>query len=142
MTHSIGFEIESNNELLELFDKSLEYVYISRFNPHEIIEWWETSLQIESKVLDLRVRNMEFDIQLKLDEIEQILDIKTNQLDIFQLDKPLPDSLVLEKLPKETQFKILIENGMKHWFCIEFEHVSVISIDESFIDKVRESRID
>jgi len=41
----LTFEINSDKEIWELFDKQLNVIFIHKFVPNEIIEWWKTDLK-------------------------------------------------------------------------------------------------
>ena len=81
---TISFEINSNNDIWNLIDKNLDYILLDQFWPYETIEWWKTELKINNQVFDLKVRNMEFDLQTDLKGLEKILNLKTNQFSVYQ----------------------------------------------------------
>jgi hypothetical protein len=129
------FEINSNEELWSLIDKNLEYIFIHKFKPNQRIAWWKTSLKMNNLELfeDLQVRNMEFDIQTDLNGLKRIIDLNSTQLRIYQFEKPIPDTLVLEYLPENNRDKILRQNGLKHFFFCDFEFLTIGSVDDQFL---------
>ena len=135
---NLCFEINSNEEIWSLIDKNIDNIFIHKFMPNERISWWKTSLKMPNDIVfeNLQVRSMEFDLQTNLDGLKQIIEMNTNQLRIYQFKKPLPDNLVLEYLPENNREKILIQNGLKHFFFCDFEFISIESCDLNFLEKI------
>ena len=56
----LTFEINSNEEIWELFDKELNSIFIHKFYPNQVIEWWKTDLKtktgIEFKNLSIHLK--------------------------------------------------------------------------------------
>jgi hypothetical protein len=138
---TICFEIESNEEVWSLIDKTIPNIFINRFNPNYMIEWWNTSVISNDGISlnNISVRNMEFDIQTDLIGLKKILELETVYLDIYQFSKPVPDTLVIEQLPKNSSESILLNNGLQHIFSIEFEVLTLESFNPEFIKAVREN---
>ena len=138
---SITLEIESNSEIVSLFDKSVKYFFVHRFDPHPIMEWYKADVKLGDgfELKNANVRSMEFDLQTDLYGIKKILELNTNQLGIYQFDKVLPDTLVLEHLPEESKDMILKNNGLKHFFWIDFEFITIESFDSDFIKLIEEN---
>ncbi|NMH26480.1 hypothetical protein [Flavobacterium silvaticum] len=142
MNHVL-FEIESNLEIWELIDMNFDFIFIHKFNPHEIIEWWKTDLKInlENELQDVEVRNMVFDIRTSLKKLQEILKLESNQLTIYQFDKPISNTLIIENLPQSNLESILKENGLKHRIDINFEVVQISSFDIQFIERIKEHKL-
>lgn len=134
----VTFEINSNKEIWELFDKDLHTVFIHKFVPNEIIEWWETDLKTQNgtEFRSLSVRQMEMDVQTDLNGLKKILELNTNQLRIYQFDKPISDTFEIERLPENNRESILKQNGMKHFFFIDFELITIGSFESEFISGI------
>jgi len=137
----LAFEINSNEEIWGLFDKSISNIFIHKFWPVEAIHLWKTDLKLENglELKDCSIRGMEFDLQTDLNGLKQILDMNTNQLRIYQFEKPVPHTLKLEQLPEKSKFQILRQNGLKHFFWIDFEFITISSFDEDFIKAIEEN---
>jgi len=138
----VVFEINSNDEIFELVDKRFEDIFIHKFNPHQTIEWWRADLKTAG--LDLKnvsVRNMEFDIITDFEGLRDIIALKTNQLRIYQFEKPVFDTLVIENLPQEFIEKILLQNGLKHSFYVDFEIITIESFDNEFVESIRNNPV-
>jgi len=144
MEHSITVEIESQEELLGLFDETQEHVFIHQFNPNQVLEWWKSSIRTKNGVEleNISVRNMKFDLQIPFSELKRILELNTRQLRIYQFEKCVPDTLDLNHLPEHSRTEILRSNGLKHFFWIDFEFVTVSSFDEGFIERIRSVHIE
>jgi len=139
----ITIEIESNQEIWELFDKDLNNIFIPKFNPHEVIEWWETDLKIKSGVdlRGLKVRNLTFDLHTDLDGLKKLIDLNTSHISIFQFDKPVPDTLIFEQLPESSRNSILKQNGLRHNFWIHHEFITISSFDDDFVESIKKNPI-
>lgn len=139
----ITFEINSNEEVWELFDKKLNSIFIHKFNPNQVVEWWKTSLKTKSgtEFKNLSVRQMEFDVQTDLSELKKILEINPYQLRIYQFDKPISNTLEIERLPEKSINQILKQNGLKHYFFIDFEFITIGSFETDFIKSIESNPI-
>ena len=137
----LTFEIETNQEIWELIDKRFSHVFIHRFNPHEVLQWWKTDLKISNGVelKGIAVRDMNCDLQTDLNGLKQIFDLNTRQLRVYQFEKPVPGTLVLEHLPEKSREQILRQNGMKHFFWIDFEFISISSFDLEYLKSIEEN---
>jgi len=138
---NLCFEINSNEEIWSLIDKNLDNIFIHRFIPKESLGWWKTDLKMPNNVLfeNIEVRGMEFDIRTDLNGLKDIIEMNTNQLRIYQFEKPLPDTLVLEYLPEINREKILLQNGLKHFFFCDFEFLTIESVDLKFINQIEKN---
>jgi len=134
----ISVEISTNEEIWELFDKSLDHIFIHKFNPNEAIEWWRTSVKMKNGHLldNVLARQLQFDLQTDLKGLRQIMDLVTYQLSIYQFDKPVPHTLIMDYLPEQKREAILKQNGLKHSFFIDFEFLTVESFDVDFIRSI------
>ena len=134
----LTFEINSNEEIWGLLDKKLNSIFIHKFLPNEIIEWWQTDLKTQSgiELKNLNVRQMEMDVQTDLNGLKEILELNTNQLRIYQFDKPISDTLEIQRLPENNRDLILKQNGLKHFFFIDFEFITIGSFEPEFINGI------
>jgi hypothetical protein len=139
----ITIEIESNEDIWQLLDKRLEIVFIHKFRPNNKIEWWKTNLEIKNgtKFTDLNIRQMEMDIQTDLIGLKNLLEINSHQLRIYQFDKNIPDSLIIENIPEKSRFDILKQNGLRHTFFLDFEFLTIRSFDFEYINAIKTNSI-
>lgn len=136
--NELTFEINSNEEIWELFDKNLNSIFIHKFVPNEVIEWWKTDLKTQNGIefKNLSVRQMEMDVQTDLNGLKKILELNTNQLRIYQFEKPISGTLEIERLPKKNRNQILKQNGLKHFFFVDFEFITIGSFESEFISEI------
>ena len=134
----LTFEIESKEEIWELFDRNLDSILIHKFVPNEVIEWWNTDLKTQNgtEFKNLSVRLMEMDVQTDLTGLKKILELNTNQLRIYQFEKPISDTLEIERLPEKNRNLILKQNGLKHLFFVNFEFITIGSFESEFIKEI------
>lgn len=138
---SIRFTLDTNLEIWEFIDKSADHILIHNFQPHNILEWWTSTVNLSpTKILkDIQVRNMQFDIQTTISGLRQILDHESNSLDIYQFNRPISDTLVIEALPSKNAETILILNGLQHIISVDFESVTVSSVSTDFIKSIAQN---
>lgn len=88
--------------------------------PNEVIEWWKTDLKTQSgtEFKNLSVRQMEMDVQTDLNGLKKILELNTRQLRIYQFDKPISDTLEIDRLPENNRKQILKQNRLKYFFLV------------------------
>jgi hypothetical protein len=136
--NELTFEINSNEEIWELLDKDLNSIFIQKFVPNEVIEWWKTDLKTQNgtEFKNLSVRQMELDVQTDLKGLKKILELNTNQLRIYQFEKPISDTLEIERLPEKNRNLILKQNGLKHLFFVNFEFITIGSFESEFIKEI------
>ena len=134
----LKFKIESNQEIWELFDKDLDSIFIHKFVPNEVTEWWKTDLKTQSgtEFKNLSVRQMEMDVQTDLKGLKKILELNTRQLRIYQFDKPISDTLEIDRLPEKNRNLILKQNGLKHFFFVNFEFITIGSFESDFLSGI------
>lgn len=138
--HRIKLTLESKTEILSLFDPLVPHFFVHRFDPKPAISWFKADLKTSNgfEIENVDVRSMQFDLLTDLKGIGKILELNTSQLSIYQFDRKLPDTLLLENLPAESRYKILQNNGLKHFFGIEFEFLIVESFDLEFIRSIEQ----
>ncbi len=136
------FEINSNEEIWDLFDKKLDSIFIHKFVPNEVIEWWKTDLKTQNgfEFKNLLVRQIEMDVQTDLNGLKKILELNTRQLRVYQFEKPIADTLEIERLPENNRYQILKQNGLKHFFFVNFELITIESFESEFIEKLNFTR--
>ena len=137
--NELTFEINSNEEIWELFDKELDSIFVHKFIPNEAIEWWKTDLKTENgiELKNLSVRQMEMDVQTDLNGLKKLLELNTRQLRIYQFDRPISDTLEIERLPIKGKNAILKQNGLRHYFFVNFEFITIGSFEPELIDKIK-----
>lgn len=134
----ITFKIDSNEDIWELFDKNLNFIFIHKFVPNEVIDWWKTDLKTENGIIfnNLSVRQMTMDVQTDLMGLRKLIELNTKQLRVYQFVRPIPGTLEIERLPRISRNQILKQNGLKHMFFINFEFITISSFEMEFINKI------
>jgi len=139
----LTIELHSNEEIWSLFDKKVDSILIHRFIPNETLEWWKTDFKTNHgrKFKNLSVRLMEMDVQTDLPGLKKILELNTRQLRIYQFEKPTPDTLEISNLSQKNRNRILKQNGMKHFFFVNFEYLTISSFDSEFLTNIETNPI-
>ncbi len=138
---SIRFTLDTNLEIWEFIDKTTDHVLIHNFHAHNILEWRESTIKLSptATLENVKVRNMQFDIQTNIYGLRQILEQGSNFLDIYQFNKPIADTLVIDTLPSNNAETILIQNGLQHIISVDFESITVSSLSSDFIKSIAEN---
>lgn len=138
---SIRFTLNSNTDILDIIDKTAEHILIHNFQPHNIIEWWESTIKLNPKTTleNISVRNMQFDVQTDISTLVKILELNSNFLDVYQFNNPISDTLLIDNLPSNNAETILIQNGLQHIINIHFESITISSINPDFIKGIAEN---
>lgn len=79
---------------------------------------------------------MVFDVLTDLNGLKNILEQNTNQLRIYQFDKPVANTLSIDFLPEKNREQILLQNGLKHFYFCNFEFLTKASADKQFINDI------
>lgn len=136
---SVVLVIDHDNELSEIIDRSFQHILISKFNPHQIIEWAPLSITMLPNVVieNVMARQISFDIKTDLAGLEKILDLNLACLSIYQFDRAVADTLTIEDLPENNRENILKQNGLKHIYNIEHEMLIIESFYPDFIQRIK-----
>ena len=102
----------------QLFDPAVPFVWVVDHLPFNSSEWWELDLPICRNELPRRLRVRGLRCELLLDTAE-FLEV-AQQFDggnFFQMDRPIPQNLDLQRLPEERIYDILRGVGLSAAFC-------------------------
>jgi hypothetical protein len=140
---SIRFRLDTNLEIWEFIDKTIDHILIHNFQAYNILEWWESTIKLSptTTLENIKVRNMQFDIQTNISGLRQILEHESNFLDIYQFNKPVSDTLVIGTLPSNNAETILMQNGLQHIISVNFESITVSSVRPDFIKSIAENSV-
>ena len=99
--------------LIKFLDPSITYVWILGHMPCPAIKWWDAEVPIDpDNSLNVQVRDLRYDLQMETSEFIKQVDLFNEfGLVLIQSTKPMPDTLMLERIPEEHQSKVLINNG-------------------------------
>ena len=136
----LRLEIDSNDDVWELVDKSIQFNLVHHFNPHEIIEWWQTDIKAKngSVLKDLVVRDLRFDLLTNIPGLKDILDLNTQQFDIFQFSRTVSDTLRIQDLPESSKYNILQDNGLVNAFECRFEVLEISTTNAELVSRICE----
>lgn len=136
----LRLNINSNEDIWELIDKSVQHNYIHQFQPNELLEWWETEIKLKNGAVlkDVLIRELQFDLLTDQQGLKKILELRTQQFDLYQFSQAVPASLRISDLPEKSKHAILRENGLLHIFICRFEMLEIRSVDSEFISNIRQ----
>lgn len=131
--NSKTINLENGQNVLDLISKDFDYFLIRNFNPNEALEWWITDLKSSKGLVlkNIKVREMEFDIQTNLKGLKKIIDFNTTSLVIYQFDKPISDTFFPKDKDDEDFEKILAYNGLKFKYVINYEFITITKYYDS-----------
>lgn len=130
--------LDSDDILLKVIDKNFNDFFVHQFNPNPTIEWFSGDLKIKSESLkNIEFRNMTFDVRTDLDGVKKLLNFNSNGFNLYQFNKPITGSLLLETLKEASRNNILKQNGLQHIYSMSYEFLTISSFDEVFIETIR-----
>lgn len=134
---SITLSITESKTIIDIINKEHNHFLVHQFNPTYSYDWMKTTVKNEIISLDnISIRKMSFDILCDLKTIEKITQSHTHYLNIYQFNKTVSNSLVIENLNTNTIDKILLQNGLEYKYFINNEYLTVYSFDKEFITKI------
>ena len=137
---STTLTLTSNNIAFELINKEFNHFFIHQFTPNYYTDFYLSD--IKNKYLQLEdtyIRRLHFDISADLNLVQKLLKINVPYLNIYQFNKIIPNSLIIENLNENVRDTILKQNGLQHKYFINNEFLSIYSFDKQFIDAIEEN---
>jgi hypothetical protein len=104
-------------------------VWIRGHRPDPVIRWWKVDLPLSPKSGLLRVdaRDLAFDLQLSVESFSDALPrFEGHGLDLYLLDRPVPDTLTLESVDGEARYQVLRANGLLGHF--DLPHAGEVAV--------------
>ena len=103
--------------IAKLLDPSVPFVWVVGHSPHRRIEWWQLDLPVSrgEQPRQLQVRDLWCELLVDTAEFIRI----AGQFDgatVFQMDRPVPNTLQVERLPEDRLYTILREVGLSAHF--------------------------
>ena len=139
---STTLSLNTNDEVIKLIDKDYNHFLIHQFNPTYSSDWKQADVKMKGVSLkDITVRKMCFDILCDIKKVEEITLLNIPYLNIYQFNKPISDSLLIENLKPEIKDRVLQQNGLQHKYFINNEYITIYSFDESFIKNIENDPI-
>jgi hypothetical protein len=100
-------------------------VWLPNHAPNERLEWWTTQVPISGhgEVLTAQIRNLQFDIQLPVARFrEQLSALGDHGVELYLLERPVPNTLTLTEVPEADRGRILKDNGLIARFYLPHSH--------------------
>ena len=97
----------------QFLDPSVPFVWVVGHSPHRVLEWWELDLPITRGEQPMRVtvRNLWCELLLGTAEFAQIAE-QFDGVTVYQMARPVPATLTIERLPEERLYPILRQSGL------------------------------
>jgi hypothetical protein len=98
-----------------ILDPAIGYVWVRRHTPRRHLQWWKTQAPLsEAGTLhEVQVRGMEFDLQLPTARFLELLpEFWGHGLVLFQMTRPVPDTLMLDGIADSVVDRVLMQNGL------------------------------
>jgi hypothetical protein len=97
-----------------LLDPNTPIVWVTNHWPHRVIQWWETSVPLTKadQPRRLRVRGLSYDLQMNREDFLAVLpEFEEFGINLYQMTRPVPDTLRVEQLAENVRRRVLIQNG-------------------------------
>jgi|SRR6516162_9642691 hypothetical protein len=126
--------------LKQVLNRAIPFVWLHRHFPSDQVKWWKAAVPIcnSGKSRILKIRRLEFDMQMPLEEFLQCLsEFKESGLDLFQMAHEVPDTLHFK--PEDANMnRILISNGLFLSFNLPHrnECASIKCTDKSYLEQL------
>ncbi len=101
----------------ELLDPSVPFVWVVGHSPHRVLEWWELDMPVArgERPRRLRVRSLWCELLLGTPEFAEVAG-QFNRKTVYQITRPVPNSLIVERLPEDRLYTILRQVGLSAHF--------------------------
>lgn len=105
--------------LRHLLDPMIPFVWIVGYQPNPRSEWWHCRLPMSrsGRPAPVEVRGLRCDLLMPTSRFFERLD-DFDGLDLFQMRRSVPDTLVLEALEDHDRVRILVQNGLYASFSL------------------------
>lgn len=93
---------------------SVPWVWILGHRPNRYLEWWDTTVPLNTRCTDFigSVRDLCFDLQLPTHNfVSMATKFDEHGLALIQSNQQMPDTLSLNTIPESQQKSVLIQNG-------------------------------
>ena len=101
----------------ELLDPSVPFVWVVGHSPHRVVEWWELNMPVIRGEMPrtLQVRSLRCELLLDTAEFKEIVG-EFDGINLFQMTRRVPDTLLVECLPEDRRYLILHGVGLSAHF--------------------------
>ena len=104
-------------------------VWIRGYRPDAVVRWWTADLPLSAKGSPIRVqaRDVAFDLQLPVERFLELLpEFEEHGLDLYLMNRPVPNTLTLAGTEGEAQSRILLDNGLVGHF--DLPHAGEVAV--------------
>ena len=127
--------------LATFLDPSIPWIWILGHRPNRYLEWWETTVPLNSKgsVFTGAVRGLCLDLQMPTpDFLERSTEFDEHGLVLIQSRQQLPETLCLDRIPESRQKGVLIQNGatLRIYLPHAFETAQVQSFTKGYLASI------
>jgi len=101
----------------ELLDPSVPFVWVVGHTPHRVLEWWEVDIPVlrGEQARRLRVRSLWCELLFDTPEFAEVAG-QFDGVTVYQMARPVPHSLTVERLPEARLYDILRGVGLSAHF--------------------------
>ena len=125
--------------LRDLLDPEVPFVWVVGHAPNRCLEWWTCRLPLgrSDEPRPLEIRGLYFDVHLPTGEFLERL-AEFDGLVLHQMQRRVPNSLVLHDLPDRDRTRILVQNGLVASFYLPhaMECASFATVEHSRMEMV------
>lgn len=107
--------------LKHLLNPNVPYIWVRNHMPNPTVKWWITHLPISTSdtVMQMKVRNLRYDLQMETQQfLDNLKEFVPFGIEIYQFDRPVPDTLTLNQIPEDKRTKVLLNNGGQSAFFL------------------------
>ncbi len=104
-----------------LLSPAFPYVWLRKHMPHPAIQWWATQVPLSTAgaMTHLKVRELTYDLQMDIQLFfGHLREFIPYGVELYQFDRPIPDTLTLSHVPDNQKTKILLNNGAQAAFFL------------------------
>lgn len=101
--------------LAHALDPAIPWVWVVRHAPKRELGWWRAPMPLSAsgRAHDVTVRSVEFDLLLPTSRFLELLpEFLDHGITLFQMSRPVPETLSLMRLPDEVIDRVLVQNGL------------------------------
>jgi hypothetical protein len=101
--------------LRHALDPSVPWIWIRRHTPKRNLGWWPTKLPLSERgaPCEVTARSLEFDLLLPTVRFLELLpEFHDHGVTLYQMVRPVPDTLSLDRVPPDAIDPVLVQNGL------------------------------
>jgi hypothetical protein len=101
----------------QLLDPAVPFVWVVGHSPNRVLQWWRLEMPIlrGEQPRSFRVRSVWCELLMSTPEFAEVAE-QFDGATIYQMARPVPDTLTVERLPEERLYAILRQAGLSAHF--------------------------